>query len=439
MVPLRLACAIRDAELAAAVQCCLRGLPVRIILDQNDLQSFARQLRGLRPDVALIEVGEAGEPGEWVGRVKSGPDGPMVIVIDKAANPAAILSAFRAGADEFLYPPLEDNLRHALERESDRLRRRTEASGPRGKILAFTSVKGGCGATTLACATAMELARHDQRGVALLDLDFSCSLTGFLTGVRSAYSVTDAIFNCHRLDLDYWNALVSKGPEGIDVLPARIGNGPRRETDTESLRHVLRFARQQYGWVVVDLGTAQESFWAPTADELDLLLLVTTVDVMALYRCVRTLRDLEERGVPRNSLRSGRPGGRFSRHDRGRTGEGYRHAARGDRAGRSRRTSPLARWRTHPAVSQPPAAQPGGIGFGADGEVGRSRDPPASFFRLARGVRAHTALPPQCLTLRRRIKRRRWLTLPLRFAPVAENAPSPKSASSKRSVTLSRW
>ena len=303
MVPLRLACAVRDAELAAAVHCCLRELPVRIVLDQQDLQSFSRQLRGVRPDVALIEAGETGEPGDWVGRVKSGPDGPMVIVIDRTANPSAILSAFRAGADEFLYPPLEDNLRNALERESDRLRRRSEASGPKGKILAFASVKGGCGASTLACATAMELARHDQRGVALLDLDFSCSLTGFLTGVRSAYSVADAIFNRHRLDLDCWNALVSKGPEGIDVLPARLGSALPRETDTESLRQVLRFARGQYGWVVADLGTAQQSFWAPAADELDLLLLVTTVDVMALYQCVRMLRELEENGVPRSGLR----------------------------------------------------------------------------------------------------------------------------------------
>ncbi len=303
MVPLRLACAIRDAELAAAVHCCLRALPVRIVLEQKDLQSFARQLRGVRPDVALIETGETGEPGDWVGRVKSGPDGPMVVIIDKAANPDAILSAFRAGADEFLYPPLEDNLRQALERESDRLRRRTEASGPKGKIMAFASVKGGCGATTLACAAAVELARQDQRGVALIDLDFSASLAGFLTGVRSAYTAADAIFNRHRLDLDYWNALVSKGPEGIDVLPARLGGGPRRETDIEALRQVLHFARQQYGWVVVDLGTAQQSFWARASDEFDLLLLVTTVDVMALFRCVRMLRDLEEGGVPRSSVR----------------------------------------------------------------------------------------------------------------------------------------
>lgn len=304
MIFLKLACAIRDAELAAAVQCCLRALPVRIVLDQKDLHSFTRQLRGVRPDVVLLEVDEAGESADWVGRVKSGPEGPMVIVVDKTANPAAILSAFRAGADEFLYPPLEDNLRQALERESDRLRRRSEATGPKGKILAFASVKGGCGATTLACATAMELARRDhQQGTLLLDLDFSCSLAGFLTGVRSAYSVADAVLNCHRLDLDYWNALVSKGPEGIDVLPARLGGGPRREADAESLRHVLRFARQQYGWVVLDLGTAQQSFWLPASDELDLLLLVTTTDVMALFRCVRTLRELEEGGVQKTSLR----------------------------------------------------------------------------------------------------------------------------------------
>lgn len=304
MIFLRLACAIRNAELAAEVQTCLRALPVHIVLDQNDLSAFARQLRTARADVVLLEVGEAGDPGEWVERVKAAPENPMVIVVDQGPHPSAILSAFRAGADEFLYPPLADNLRHALERESDRLRRRSETTGPKGKIAAFTSVKGGCGATTLACAVAMELARQDrQRGTALLDLDFSCSLTGFLTGVRSAYSLADAVFNCHRLDLDYWNALVSKGPEGIDVLPARMGGAPRRETDTDALRQVLRFARQQYGAVVMDLGTAQHSFWLPACEELDAVFLVTTVDVMGLYRCVRALKELEEGGLPKASLR----------------------------------------------------------------------------------------------------------------------------------------
>ena len=174
MVPLRLACAIRDAELAAAVQCCLRALPVRIVLDQHDLQSFARQLRGVRPDVALIEVGEAGEPGE-LGRTR------------QVRAPTAPWSSSSTGPPT--PPPSSPRSAPAPTNSSTRRSKitcgmRSSASptgsagarkpaGPSGKILAFASVKGGCGATTLACATAMELARHDQRGVALLDLDFS--------------------------------------------------------------------------------------------------------------------------------------------------------------------------------------------------------------------------------------------------------------------------
>ena len=302
MVPLRLAWAIQDPELAAAVQYATRGLPVRLVLQVEDFHTLARQVRTIRPDVALIQVTEIGVLPDWVARLKTGPGQPAVFVVDKSAESGTILAAFRAGADEFLYPPLEDNLRQALERESER-RRLSDESGPQGKILAFLSVKGGCGATTLACGSALELARLRPRGAALLDLDFTAGLAGFLMGARSPYSALDAIAQARRLDLNYWSKLVADGPEGLDVLPSRPCLGLSRASDPEALRHVLRFARTRYAFTVADLGSCVHAAILPACEESDLLFLVTTIDVLALYRCVTAIRNLEENGVERSRLR----------------------------------------------------------------------------------------------------------------------------------------
>ena len=52
----------------------------------------------------------------------------------------------RAGVNEYLFPPLQEPLRRALERRSvERSRRRDGSSKGSGKSLAFMSAKGGCG------------------------------------------------------------------------------------------------------------------------------------------------------------------------------------------------------------------------------------------------------------------------------------------------------
>jgi Flp pilus assembly CpaE family ATPase len=74
----------------------------------------------------------------------------MIIAINTSANSDAILASMRAGINEYLYPPLQENLRKALEKRSvERSRRRDGSAKGAGKAFGFFSAKGGCGATTL--------------------------------------------------------------------------------------------------------------------------------------------------------------------------------------------------------------------------------------------------------------------------------------------------
>lgn len=301
MVPLTLAWAVSHPELAADLQASSRGLPVRVVFRHDDFETFFRQLRATRADVVLIEAPESdARLREWIARIKSLTDPPVVIVVSLAVDAESILAAFRAGTDEYLHPPLKDTLRQAMLRESERREQRGE--GHRGKILGVLSVKGGCGGTTLASGAALELARLKQ-SVLLLDLDLNAGMTGFLTGISALHTVTDVIRNAHRLDRDCWNALVSTSDAGLHVVPAQFGCDASCGAQVDSLREVLRFVRANYDWTIADLGSCLTPGRLPYCEEMDVLYLVATMDVAALYRCAETLRDLDQAGVARTSVR----------------------------------------------------------------------------------------------------------------------------------------
>jgi pilus assembly protein CpaE len=122
-------------------------------------------------------------------------------------------------------------------------------------------------------------------------------------GVNPPYTIADALANLHRLDSDYWRALVATVPGGLDLLPACPGAGFERKQDPEALCQLLQFARGAYTWTVVDLGSGLDPAFRAARGEIDVLFLVTTPDVLALYQCIRTIRNAEATGFEKSNLR----------------------------------------------------------------------------------------------------------------------------------------
>jgi pilus assembly protein CpaE len=300
VVPLNVAWAIQDVELAGEIQSCMRDLPVRMVFGKENFDAFFRQLRAVHADVVLVQAPGDALVREYIARIKALPEPPVVMIVGASVNAESILAAFRAGADEYLHPPFEKILRDAIIRES--ARRRDEVA-QRGQILGFMSVKGGCGGTTVACGAALELARAEQGRALLLDLDCSAGIAGFLTGATGARTAADVIRNAAALDEDCWSGLVSEGPHGLHIVPAPKSFGGSCDLPIENVREALRFVRGHYAWTMCDLGSCLTRERLALCEEMDVLYLVTTVDITALYCCVQTVHALEESGLPKTGLR----------------------------------------------------------------------------------------------------------------------------------------
>ena len=304
MLPLTIAVSINARALREEVENCFRDLPVRIAVDEPDHQALVGAIEKSSPDVVLLDISRVIVPLEDVVRhVKSVSGGSMVIVLHTSAEPEKILAALRAGANEYIFPPLQANLRAALERKSaEGVQTRGGVRG-KGKTIAFLSVKGGCGATTLACHVAVELGRQSAQHVLLADLDLSAGMISFLMRSQSPYTVLDAVQNLHRLDLNYWKALCSNGYQGLEVISAPPVCSTQAMPEPEQLRHVLSFARSSYEWSVVDLGRALSPLAMIAFEEIDEVYLVSTMDMPALHAATQVTRALAGSNYGRNRIR----------------------------------------------------------------------------------------------------------------------------------------
>jgi pilus assembly protein CpaE len=304
MYPLTIGLAIENRELWDQTQATLSPLPFRIIVehqDVGDVSNFMDRLERMRPDVVLVDISGWNEPLEGlVSSIKSAAGDPMIIALNTSANAEAILSSLRAGVNEYLFPPLQETLRKALERRSlEKSRGRVKGSG---KSLGFVSAKGGCGATTLVCHVAAELGRVNQK-VLLADLDLDAGMVGFITKTKSVYSILDAVNNLHRLDISYWKALVSNGIPGVEIVSTPLALAAKTPPKDDQIRQILAFARPHYDWTLVDLGRSLSRLCMAALDEIDDLCLVTTLEVPALHQCKQIIQTLLDGGFGKNRLR----------------------------------------------------------------------------------------------------------------------------------------
>ncbi|HKA00496.1 MAG TPA: AAA family ATPase [Candidatus Solibacter sp.] len=304
MYPLTIGLAIENRELWDQTQATLSPLPFRIIVehqDVGDVSNFMDRLERMRPDVVLVDISGWNEPLEGlVSSIKSAAGDPMIIALNTSANAEAILSSLRAGVNEYLFPPLQETLRKALERRSlEKSRGRVKGNG---KSLGFVSAKGGCGATTLVCHVAAELGRVNQK-VLLADLDLDAGMVGFITKTKSVYSILDAVNNLHRLDISYWKALVSNGIPGVEIVSTPLALAAKTPPKDDQIRQILAFARPHYDWTLVDLGRSLSRLCMAALDEIDDLCLVTTLEVPALHQCKQIIQTLLDGGFGTKRLK----------------------------------------------------------------------------------------------------------------------------------------
>jgi Flp pilus assembly CpaE family ATPase len=239
-----------------------------------------------------------------------------IVVMTTAANEQLAFAAVEHGAQDYLIkgrvttPALTRVIRYAVARHKGTHRDSGETRNV-ARTIGVLGAKGGVGATTIASHLAVEFrdqalqeqAARDQTApeqaeqkTLLVDLDANSASTAFFFQTKPEFTLADAATNLHRLDREFWAGIVSETSYGVYLLNPPGSRGYTEMPAPERVRHVVRFARNLYSLVVVDLG-APSALAMEVIQEVQNVLLVVTPHLMEMLEARRALTKLAEIGL----------------------------------------------------------------------------------------------------------------------------------------------
>jgi pilus assembly protein CpaE len=230
-------------------------------------------------------------------RVRVASPAASIFFVAEEAAPDLILHSMRAGANEFLtWPPARETLDEAIRRMAARVEA-APGERPKTKTLVFFGAKGGVGTTTVAVNCAVDLARLSQRGTLIIDLKPGLGEVSLFLGLRSRYTLLDAIDNLHRLDAEFLRELVVKHKSGLELLAGSAQFDRPGANDSGSVEEMFRMFARFYEHIVVDAGNDVTPCSIAALYAADNICLVTNPDVPSVRNAQRLMEKIGQLGT----------------------------------------------------------------------------------------------------------------------------------------------
>ena len=258
---------------------------------------------GAAPDIVVVDARGFGPAGmASIEALRAAAPAAGIFAVADGQDPALILQSMRAGANEFFtWPPPASEFQEAVRRTVSR--RQSTATQPSSTTLVFVGAKGGAGTTTLAVNCAVEVARLTRRPTVIVDLKAGLGEVTLFLGVRSRYTLLDAVDNLHRLDAEFLRELVVKHKSGLEILAGSELFDRPGAADASALEEVFRLLSRQYEYVVVDAGTQINSCSVAAMYTADSICFVANPDVPSVRNAQRLLDRIGQLGSCRDRVR----------------------------------------------------------------------------------------------------------------------------------------
>jgi pilus assembly protein CpaE len=240
---------------------------------------------------------------QTVERVRVASPNATIFFVAQDAAPDLILQSMRSGANEFLtWPPARETLDDAIRRMTARLE---AAPGDRSPTttLVFFGAKGGVGTTTVAVNCAVELARLSKRATLIVDLKPGLGEVSLFLGLRSRYTLIDAIDNLHRLDAEFLRELVVKHKSGVELLAGSAQFERPGAADSGHVEEMFRLLARHYEYIIVDAGNEITPCSTAALYPADSICLVTNPDVPSVRNAQRLLEKITQMGASSERIR----------------------------------------------------------------------------------------------------------------------------------------
>lgn len=254
------------------------------------------------PDVLIVNGGLPESGGlESLERLRhSHPDTAFIVVSDNQ-SPDFLLRAMRAGVREVLPTPAAGAQLHAAIGRIAPKRRTQETTA--GKILAMTSCKGGSGATFLATNLAWVLASVHGKRVALIDLNLQFGDAAmYVTNQTPASNLALVCQQIHRLDAAFLSSAMIEVAPDFHLLAAPEDPAHAVDVKAEHVEAILKVARANYDFVIVDVGRSLDGVSLQPFDMADMIFPVVQLTLPFIREAKRMVQVFLSLGYPMSKV-----------------------------------------------------------------------------------------------------------------------------------------
>lgn len=263
----------------------------RVILAEANFPKSAtdpvlRQFHDSHVDVVVVDI-NPDDPHPALTAIElfhfTGGD-VSIFAAGELSDPAAIISAMRAGAREFIDRGAgREALLDALTRHSTARSKRRTAT-PAGRIFTFVNVKGGSGATVTAVNIALAL--QQAQGQVIL-VDFApIGHASLQLNLKANFGIADALQNIHRMDGTLLDGLVTPHRSGLHLL-AGASQVQSTAAGPPEIARLFDLLVNNYSYVIVDCSTRMDIPMKVIAELSNMVLLIAQTDVVSLWSAGR--------------------------------------------------------------------------------------------------------------------------------------------------------
>jgi pilus assembly protein CpaE len=293
---LSVALIVPDATRRRSLANVLTGLQFTVIREFNAYPSAGDVIKvaQLDCDVVIVDLDTEIEQSIRVIENICSRNAGMTVVAYSSGNDSTLMRrSMQAGAREFLTDPL---LPEAIKEAFTRIfSRRPFQDANKGKMLVFVSSKGGVGVTTLAVNFALALKKESGARVVVVDMDFQMGEIAAGLGMSATFSIVDALTNAKRLDRDFLTTLLIRHSCGLAVLGSPEEFNFFHSPVDEGSDKLFRILREEFDYVIVDVGTCHGHIQESLFGMADKLYLVTEMTFPALRNAHRLITYLSAR------------------------------------------------------------------------------------------------------------------------------------------------
>ena len=278
-----------DGPERGEIRAALAGLaePPLELREENNNGATAAESGAADVIMFVFDANHKSDPAS-ITAATPGAERPVRIALMRQRSAHAIREALRAGADDVLFLPLDqEDLTRALLKVSETRVAQTPAA--RGKLISVVSITGGAGVTTVAANCALALANCAAMKVALVDLDFQSGALEVALNVEPERSILDLNDAAARLNSVQIEAALTRHASGVYLLAA-----PRRIEESEQISPaqvgaLLDLMGEMVEVVIVDIGRQINDASLVVWERCDELLYVLDQSIAAMRGAWRFL------------------------------------------------------------------------------------------------------------------------------------------------------